>query len=170
MAKLGMGCILALVLVFSPVWAGAADFKVGIVDSTSILGQSAEGKRVQDNLKRKRDELSKDLQRQDRELGRMMEDFRKQAGVMKEAAKKQRQEELSKRASAFQRKVADADNQLAKLEQKEMSPLLQKLKKAVQTVAQENKLDLVLDKRHSGLLFMNATLDITDKVRSRFGR
>lgn len=170
MAKLGVGLLLTLSLILSPLWSAAADFKVGVVDSNDILSKSAEGQRVQSTLKRKGEELSKSLQKQEQEIGKMMEDFRKQATVMKEAAKKQRQEELSKRATDFQRKVQDADKQMALLEQKEMEPLLKKLEKAVNEVAKENKLDMVLDKRRSGLLYMAPTLDITDKVRSRFGR
>ena len=170
MVKLGVGLLLTLSLVISPLWAGAADFKVGVVDSNDILGKSAEGKKVQENLKRKSEELSRDLQKQEQDLGRMMEDFRKQAGVMKDEAKKQRQEELSKRASEFQRKVGDADKQLAQFEQREMEPLLKKLEQAVNAVAQETKLDMVMDKRRSGLLFISPSLDISEKVRSRFGR
>ncbi len=170
MVRLGVGLLLTLGLVLMPLWAGAADFKIGVVDSSDILGKSAEGKKVQDTLKRKSDDLSRDLQKQDQEIGRMVADFQKQAGVMKEEAKKQRQEELNKRASEFQRRVSDADKQLAQLEQKEMEPVLKKLEQAVNVVAQENKLDMVLDKRRSGLLFLSPSLDITEKVRSRFGR
>lgn len=170
MAKLVVGLVLTLGLVFSPMWSAAADLKVGVVDSSDILGKSSEGKKVQDTLKRKSEELGKTLQKQEQEIGKAMEDFRKQAAVMKEDAKKQRQEELSKRASEFQRKVADADKQMGVLEQKEMEPLLKKLEQAVSEVGKENKLDMVLDKRRSGLLYMNPALDITDKVRSRFGR
>ncbi|MEW6659278.1 MAG: OmpH family outer membrane protein [Thermodesulfobacteriota bacterium] len=170
MVKLGVGLLLTLSLVLMPLLAGAADVKIGVVDSSDILGKSAEGKKIQDILKRKSDELGRDLQRQDQEIGRMVEDFRKQAAVMKEDAKKKRQEELNKRASEFQRRVQEADKQLAQLEQKEKEPLLNKLQQAVNAVAQENKLDLVLDRRLSGLLFFSPALDITEKVRSRFGR
>jgi outer membrane protein len=170
MVKLGVGVLLTLSLVLVPLWAGAADFKVAVVDSSDILGKSAEGKKIQDTLKHKSDELGKDLQKQDKEIGRMVEEFRKQATVMKEDAKKQRQEELSKRASEFQRRVQDADKQMAQLEQREKEPLLKKLEQAVNAVAQENKMDLVLDKRLSGLLYYNPAMDITEKVRSRFGR
>jgi len=170
MARLGVGLLLTLGLVLSPLGLAAADLKVGVVDSSDILGKSAEGKRVQDTLKRKGEELGRSLQKQEQDIGKAMEDFRKQSAVMKDEAKKQRQEELSKRASDFQRKVADADKQMGLLEQKEMQPLLKKLEGAVNDVAKENKLDLVLDKRRSGLLYMAPTLDITDKVRSRFGR
>jgi outer membrane protein len=170
MAKLGVGLLLALVFILSPLWLAAADLKMGVVDSNDILGKSTEGKKVQDTLKRKSEELSKSLQKQEQEIGKAMEDFRKQSAVMKEEAKKTRQEELSKRASEFQRKVADADKQMGLLEQKEMEPLLKKLEQAVNDVAKENKLDVVLDRRRSGLLYLAPTLDITDKVRSRFGR
>jgi outer membrane protein len=170
MFRLGVGMLLIAGLVLMPLAAGAADFKIGVVDSSDILGKSADGKKIQDILKRKSDELGRDLQKQDQEIGRMVEDFRKQATLMKEEAKKKRQEELSKRASEFQRRVQDADKQLAQLEQKEKEPLLKKLQDAVNAVAQEEKLDLVLDRRLSGLLFFNNKLDITEKVRSRFGR
>ncbi len=170
MFKLSVGLLLTLGLVLMPLWAGAADVKIGVVDSSDVLGKSADGKKVQDTLKRKGDELGRDLQKQDQEIGRMVEEFRKQSAVMKEEAKKQRQEELSKRASEFQRRVQDADKQLAQLEQKEKEPLLKKLEQAVNAVAQENKLDIVLDRRASGLLYMAPALDITEKVRSRFGR
>lgn len=168
MGKLGVGLWLALGLILSPLWAGAADFKVGVVDSSDILSKCSEGKKVQDTLKRKSEELGKNLQRQEQEIGRAVEDFRKQAGVMKDEAKKKRQEELTKRANEFQRRVQDADKQMGILEQKEMEPLLKKLEKAVADVARENKIDLVLDRRRSGLLYLNPSLDLTDKVRSRF--
>jgi outer membrane protein len=168
MTKLGFGLLLTLGVILSPMWSAAADLKVGVVDSNDILGKSSEGKKVQDAIKHKGEELGKSLQRQEQEIGKAMEDFRKQAGVMKEEAKKQRQEELTKRAGEFQRKVQDADKQMALLEQKEMEPLLKKLEQAVTEVAKENKLDMVLDKRRSGLMFMSPSLDITDKVRTRF--
>jgi outer membrane protein len=161
--------LLTLGVALSPLAADAAE-KIGIVDSSDIIGKSTEAKRVQDTLKRKGEELSKDLQKQEQELGRLVEDFRKQAGVMKEDARKQKEADLNKRGSDFQRKVQDADKQLAQMEQKEMEPILKKLEQAVNTVAKENKLDIVFDKRRSGLLFMAPALDITEKVRSRFGK
>jgi outer membrane protein len=170
MLKLGVGLLLTLSLVLMPLWAGAADLKVGVVDSSDILGKSSEGRKVQEILKRKSDELGRSLQKQDQEIGRMVEEFRKQSAIMKEEARKKRQAELNKRASEFQRRVQDADKQLARLEQKEKEPLLKKLELAVKTVAQENKLDMVLDRRASGLLYMSPSIDITEKVRSRFGR
>jgi outer membrane protein len=170
MVKAAGFLLLTLGVALMPLGAGAADVKIGIVDSSDIMAKSSEAKRVQENLKRRGDELSKDLQRQEQELGRIVEDFRKQSGVMKEDARKQKEADINKRAGEFQRKVQDADKQLAQLEQKEMEPILKKLEQAVNAVAQDSKLDVVFDKRRSGLLFMAPALDITEKVRTRFGK
>ncbi|MFZ5448056.1 MAG: OmpH family outer membrane protein [Thermodesulfobacteriota bacterium] len=168
MSKLGMGLILTAALVLTPLAAAQADFKVGVVDGMDVVSKSAEGKRVQESIKRKSEELGKPFAQRRQDLAKQVEDFQKQASVMKEDARKRKAEELEKKMQEFQRQGADAEKQLAQFQEKELQPLFQKLETAVKGVAAEMKLDLVLDKRNSGLLFMDPKLDITDKVRSKF--
>ena len=78
-------------------------------------------------------------------------------------------EELEKKMQEFQKQGADAEKQLQQFQEQQLPPLFQKLESAVKAVAKEMKLDLVLDKRNAGLLYMDPKLDITDKVRSKFG-
>jgi outer membrane protein len=170
MFKLGISVLLTLGLVLSPLWAAGADFKVGIVDGMDVVSKSVEGKRVQENLKRKSEELGRPFAQRRQDLGRQVEDFQKQAGVMKEDAKKRKAEELDKKMRELERQGADAEKQMAQFQEKELAPLFHKLETAVKAVAQENKLDMVLDKRNSGLLYVTPGMDITEKVRSKFGR
>ena len=88
---------------------------------------------------------------------------------MKEDARKRKAEELEKKMQDFQKQGADAEKQLQQYQEKELAPLFQKLEGAVKAVATQEKLDMVLDKRNAGLLYMDPKLDITDKVRSKFG-
>jgi len=169
MFKLGIGVLLTLGLVLTPLWAAGADLKVGVVDGMDVVSKSAEGKRVQENLKRKSEELGKPFAQRRQDLDRQVEEFQKQAGVMKEDAQKRKAEELEKKMRELQRQGADAEKQMAQYQEKELAPLFQKLEGAVKAVAQDNKLDLVLDKRNSGLLYMAPGMDITEKVRSKFG-
>ena len=168
MSKVGVGLLLTAALVLTPLWAAAADFKVGIVDGMDVVSKSADGKRVQDSIKRKSEELGKPFAQRRQELAKQVEDFQKQASVMKEDARKTKAEELEKKMQDFQKQGADAEKQLQQFQEKELAPLFQKLEGAVKSVAQENKLDMVLDKRNAGLLFMDPKLDITEKVRSNF--
>ncbi len=169
MSKVGVGLLLTAALVLTPLWAAAAEFKVGVVDGMDVVSKSAEGKRVQDSIKRKSEELGKPFAQRRQDLGKEVEEFQKQAGVMKEDARKRKAEELEKKMQDFQKQGADAEKQLQQFQEKQLAPLFQKLEAAVKAVAQQEKLDMVLDKRNAGLLYMDPKLDITDKVRSKFG-
>ena len=169
MSKVGVGLLLSAVLLLTPMWAAAADFKVGVVDGMDVVSKSAEGKRVQDAIKRKSDELGKPFAQKRAGLAKEVEDFQKQASVMKEDARKRKAEELERKMQDFQKQGADAEKQLQQFQEKELAPLFQKLESAVKAVAQAEKLDIVLDKRNAGLLYMDPKMDITDKVRGKFG-
>jgi outer membrane protein len=169
MAKLGVGLLLTAALILAPAWAAHAEFKVGIVDGMEVVSKSTEGKRVQDSIKRKSEELGRPFAQKRQDLQKQVEEFQKQAAVMKEDARKRKAEELEKKMQDFQKQGSDAEKQLSQYQEKELAPLFQKLETAVKAVATEQKLDMVLDKRNAGLLFMAPSLDITDKVRSKFG-
>jgi len=169
MFKAGLGLWLTAALVLTPLVGAAADLKVGIVDGMDVVSKSSDGKRVQDSIKRKSEELGRPFAQRRADLAKQVEEFQKQAAVMKEDAKKRKAEELEKKMQDFQKQGADAEKQLQQFQEKELGPLFKKLEGAVRAVAQEQKLDMVLDKRNAGLLFMDPKLDITEKVRSRFG-
>ena len=170
MSKVGVGLLLTAALVLTPMWAAGADLKVGVVDGMDVVSKSAAGKGVQDAIKRKSDELGKPFAQKRQELAKQVEDFQKQAAVMKEDARKAKAEELEKKMQDFQKQGGDAEKQLQAFQEQQLAPLFQKLEGAVKTVAQQEKLDMVLDKRNAGLLFMDPKLDITEKVRSNFGK
>lgn len=169
MSKVGIGLLLAAALVMTPLCAAHADFKVGVVDGMDVVSKSADGKRVQDSIKRKSEELGKPFGQKRQDLSKEVEEFQKQAGVMKEDVRKRKAEELEKKMRDFERQGADAEKQLQQFQEQQLAPMFQKLEAAVKAVAAAEKLDMVLDKRNAGLLFMDPKLDITDKVRSKFG-
>jgi outer membrane protein len=133
-----------------------------------VVSKSADGKRVQESIKHKSEELGKPFAQRRQELAQQVQEFQKQASLMKEDVRKRKGEELEKKMQEFQRQGSDAEKQLSQYQEQQLQPLFSKLETAVKAVATEMKLDLVLDKRNAGLLFMDPKLDITDKVRGRF--
>ncbi len=163
-----VGCaVIAFTVLCGPLGAVAAELKVGVVDTNSILMGSAEGKRAQDAIKRKAEELSRPLGTKRQDISRQMEDFQKQAGMMKEEARKAKAQELEKKMADFDKQAQDADKQLSQFKESQLSPLSKKMDVALEQVAKEEKLDLILDK--AVVLISNKNLDVTDKVRARFG-
>jgi outer membrane protein len=169
MSKVGVGLLLTAALLLTPLYAAAAEFKVGVVDGMDVVSKSSAGKAVQAAIKRKSDELGKPFGQKRQDLAKEVENFQKQASLMKEDARKTKAAELEKKMQDFQKQGADAEKQLQQFQETQLAPLFQKLEGAVKTVAQQEKLDMVLDKRNAGLLYMDPKLDITDKVRSKFG-
>jgi outer membrane protein len=169
MSKVAVGLLLAAALVLTPMWAAAAEFKVGIVDGMDVVSKSAAGKGVQDSIKRKSEELGKPFAQRRQDLGKQVEEFQKQAAMMKEDVRKTKAAELEKKMQDLQKQGSDAEKQLQQFQEQQLAPLFQKLEGAVKAVATDEKLDMVLDKRNAGLLYMDPKLDITDKVRSKFG-
>jgi outer membrane protein len=168
MSKLVISALIALTMTFGPLTALAAELKIGVVDSNSVLMNSAEGKRIQESIKRKAEELSRPLGSKRQDLTRQVDEFQKQASLMKEDARRAKSQELEKKMADFEKQAADADKQLAQFRQSEFGPFTKKMEQALEKVSREEKLDLILDK--SMVLISNKSLDVTDKLRSAFGQ
>ncbi len=169
MLRLIVGALLTLTLVFGPLKAMAADLKIGVADPDNILMSSPEGKRIQEAIKKKAEELGRPLGSKRQDIGRQMEEYQKQAGMMKDDAKKRKEEELTKKAQDFERQAADAEKQLNLYKESQLAPLSKKMDAALEQVAKEEKLDMILDRRLV-LYLGNKSLDVNDKVRAKFGR
>ncbi len=168
MFKFVVTALLTSIMAFGPLAAMAAEIKIGVVDTNAILAGSAEGKRIQDSIKKKAEDLSRPLGSKRQDLGRQVEEFQKQAGVMKEEARKAKAQELEKKMADFDKQAQDADKQLAQFRESQLSPLTKKMDAALEQVSREEKLDLILDK--AVVLINNKAMDYTDKVRAKFGR
>lgn len=166
MSKVVISLLLALAVVGGPLGALAAELKIGVADTNAILVNSPEGKRAQDAIKRKAEELGRPLGTKRQTIGRQLEDFQKQAGLMKEDARKRKAEELQKKMQDLDKQAADADKQLSKFRDDTLGPLAKKMDRALEELSKDEKLDLILDK--SVVLINNKSLDVTDKLRAKF--
>ncbi len=145
-----------------------AEVKIAVVDMTDVIFNSAEGKKAQETIKHKGQELGKDLERRRNEFGKQVEEYQKQAAVMKEDVRKKKEEEFGKRQTELQQKVGTSQQELQKMEEKELKPLYERFAKVVDTIAKENHYTVVLDKRV--VIGFDPSIDITDKVKAAFGK
>jgi len=167
MLRLIIGALITLSLVLGPLGTLAAELRIGTADPDTILANSPEGKRVQEAIKRKTDELGRPLGTKRQDLGRQVEEFQKQAGMMKEDARRSKAQELEKKMADFDKQAADAEKQLNQFKESQLAPLSRKMDQAFEQVAKEEKLDMILDRRVV-LYLTNKALDVNDKVRAKF--
>ena len=160
-------CLFCLTcLLLTPVLA--KELRIGVVDIEDIINKSPDYKRIESNLKKKSEELGRPLQQKERALSQQLADFQKQAqaGIIKDDARKRKESEFQKQFEDIQKSRDMASRTFQEYYQREMKPLMDKMNQAVEQVANEENLDVVFPK--AGIFLKNKSLDITEKVRSRF--
>jgi outer membrane protein len=166
MKKVALSLFCLTCLLLTP--ALAKELRLGVVDIEDIINKSPDYKRIESSLKRKSEELGRPLRQQEQELSQRVADFQKQAqaGIIKDDARRRKESEFQKQFQDIQKSRDRASRTFQEYYQREMKPLMDKLNRAVEQVASEDNLDIVFPK--TGIFLKNKSLDITEKVRSRF--
>jgi len=166
MKKVAIAVFCLTCLLLTP--ALAKDLRIGVVDIEDIINKSPDYKRIESSLKQKSEELGRPLQQKERELSQQLADFQKQAeaGIIKDEARKRKESEFQRQFEDIQKSRDRASRSFQEYYQREMKPLMDKMNRAVEQVANEDDLDIVFPK--AGIFLKNKSLDITEKVRSRF--
>ena len=146
----------------------AKELRIGVVDIENIINNSPEYKRIEGSLKKKSEELGRPLQQREQELGQQIQEFQKQsqAGIIKDEAKKRKETEFQQKIQDIQKSRDTAAKSFQDYYQQALKPLMEKMNKAVEQVANENNLDIVFPK--AGTYIRDKSLDVTEKVRERF--
>jgi outer membrane protein len=148
-------------------------FYIGIVDVESIVKEIPEalqadkkikeiGQKYQDSLMAMQSDFEAKLKQYDKQKSMMPSD---QQQKQEETLKAQQMMLLQFRDEKFGQK-----GELAQMSEKALAPILEKVNKAIEEVAKEEKMNLVLDKGNSAVRYAEDKLDITYKVMDRIKR
>jgi len=91
-------------------------------------------------------------------------------GILSQIAIQKRQDELIKESEALQKFETDVTDKISKKRQELLTPLLEKIQKAIDEVAKARGYKMVFDESLvSAVLFADKSLDITDEVKAKLG-
>ena len=151
-------CVLAVLLGAGA--AQAADFRVGVVDTERVLRESAPALKAEKRIEKEfsgRDLEIKKLMKQAKDLQALLE---KEAGVMSDADHRNKERELTAMNVNLQRMQREFREDLNLRKNEELAIVLEQANKAIQTIAEMEKYDLILQEA----VYRNPKIDITDKV------
>lgn len=155
--------------------AGAQALKLGYVDSQKIFEGLPEAKEAQDQLDARLQVWQDSLDMLSKQYLQEFEAYQSQQGMMSEAAKEEKQQELL----ALQQVVQEyrtakfgQGGEAARLRQTVLAPLQDKVLRAIREVAKEEGLNFVFDKiaDASMLLYAEEKFDYTFKVLDNLKR
>ena len=140
--------------------AMAGDFKVGVVDTERILHESAPAMKAAKKIEKDfsgRDVEIKKLMKQGKELQDALE---KNTAVLSDLDRRNKERELNALNVNLQRMQREFREDLNLRKNEELAVVLERANKAIQSVAEAEKYDLILQEA----VYRNPRIDITDKV------
>ncbi len=138
----------------------AGDFKVGVVDTERVLRESVPAMNAEKKIEKEfsgRDEEIKKLIRQAKDLQTLLE---KEGAAMSDTEHRNKERELTAINVDLQRMQREFREDLNLRKNEELAVVLELANKAIQTIADAEKFDLILQEA----VYRNPKIDITDKV------
>ena len=147
--------------------AAFADLKVAHVDSKLIFEKYAETTKAQKDYDRQVQKWEQDAQAKQKELMEMKERLEKQSLMLSEEKKKELEAGFQKKKSEYEtfvQEIYGKEGALFRKNQEISDPIVQKIKKTIQDVANQEGYDMVLDRAAGAVVFWKKDNDLTQRV------
>jgi outer membrane protein len=138
----------------------AADFRVGVVDTERILRESSPALKAEKRIEKEfsgRDQEIKKMMKQAKELQSALE---KEGGKMTDVDHRNKERELTALNVNLQRMQREFREDLNLRKNEELAIVLELANKAIQSIAESEKYDLILQEA----VYRNPRIDVTEKV------
>jgi outer membrane protein len=157
---------LALALALAPAIV-SAEQKIGYVDLQRALNEVDDGKAARALLKKDFDEKQKQLDAKKAEFDKLQADFEKQAVVMSEQARKDKGQDLERRARELQALFVNLQKDLSERERAATDAIFDKMAQIVAEIAEADGFTIVLQKT-AGIVYAPASLDLTNELIRKY--
>ena len=144
-----------------PAWADGP--QVGFVDVDRVLEQSRTGQQSKLQLDREADGFNRELQQITESARKIQEDLDKNSLTMSNSDRADRERRINELRVQFDRKKEAFAEEFSQHRDQEVGAVLKLVERAVAKVAEEDKLELVVNKA----VMVAAAVDITQKVIRR---
>ena len=155
-------------LIFSFAPMAFAQAKVATVDFQRAINEVAEGKAAKTRLESMYAEKKAALDRMQANLQQKQADYQKQAVVLSETARKQKEEELNNDMMALQQAYMRYEGEFNQAYMGAMDTLLQRMRKIAEQIGQERGYTLVIEITEGGIVYSSASVDITEELIKRY--
>ncbi|OGW53593.1 MAG: hypothetical protein A2Z46_09800 [Nitrospirae bacterium RBG_19FT_COMBO_55_12] len=144
----------------------AAAGKIAYVDTQAVFEKTKLGQKYNGIVNEYYSNRKKILDMDADEIKKLQEDFKKQAGVMNEKARKEKEEAIGRKMNDFDRKSKEFRDEIGKKQDEIAKEFEQTLTVVIKNIAKTEKINLVLNKTIAvpTVLYADDDLDLTAKV------
>jgi outer membrane protein len=152
--------LLAVLMVCCVAGAGAAEMKIGFVNTERVFREAAPAKRAQQVLEREFSQRNAELNRVEKQGRDLQQELERENVTMPEATRREKERQLADISRNFQRLQREIREDLNLRRNEELARVQERATRAINQIAEQEKFDLVIQEA----VFASSRIDITDKV------
>ncbi len=158
--------LLAILFAAAPAMA-AGPATIGYVDVQQVFDKSKLGQKAQETIKDKFGDKQKAFAEEEQAIRQMQQTLARDQALMSQAELDKKKADIQKRVQEFQKKAAEVQQQLAKEQNRLTGEIMGPAQEVITALAKEKKVSAVFERRQSGLLYIEDSLDLTPEVIER---
>lgn len=162
-----LSLLLALGLTAGLAPAGANELKIGYVNAVKVIDEAPQGEAALKKLEAEFAPRDRELVATQNKIKQIEDDLEKNALVMKEADRRNKEREVLTLKRELKRTTQEFREDYNLRRNEELAALQKVVYKAIVEIAKLEKFDLIL---HEGTVYASEKIDITDKVLKKLGK
>jgi outer membrane protein len=160
--------VLLLGLSLSAKAALAQENKLGYVDLQRALMETEEGRKARTDLKKVFDQKQKELDEQQNEVKKGMEDLEKKRTLLPADKVKEKEAEMQAKLEKVRQSYMRHQQDLQSKEQEATGKIFERMQRIITKIAAAENFTMIFDRVQSGLIFAKPHLDLTNEVIRRY--
>jgi outer membrane protein len=156
----GMKKLLAIIVTFCSLAAGAAEMKIGFVNTERVFREAAIAKRAQQVLEREFSARNQELSRVEKQGRELQQELERENVTMPESVRREKERQLADISRTFQRLQREIREDLNLRRNEELARVQERATRVINQIAEQEKFDLIIQEA----VFASSRIDITDKV------
>ena len=141
---------------------------IAVVDFNKAGSLVKEGTRIQTELKALQAERERQIKGMESQIMSMRADYEKQAMILGEDTRKQKEAEIMAAQQQFQQAVVAAQQEMAAAYETKAAGLFERLRTTCEVIGKEKGYDLILEVSQGGVVYSGSSDDITAELVTRF--
>lgn len=160
--------ILLAVALAIPMFVSAQTLKMGVVDTNAILEAMPDTKTAESKIAETSKKYEDEFAKLQQEFNRLYEEFQKMPETEPQVIKERKTRELADMNQKMETFHQQASQDLQRMQQELMSPIIAKIKNAIESVGKEGSFSTISE---SGvyIYYASPVIDITDSVKAKLG-
>ncbi len=155
-----MRILLAVSLLAASLVAGAAEMKIGFVNTERVFREAAPARRAQQVLEREFSVRNTELARVEKQGRDLQTELERDTGTLTEAQRREKERQLADVSRNFQRVQREIREDLNLRRNEELARVQERATRIINQIAEQEKFDLIIQEA----VFASSRIDITEKV------